>query len=438
MAPPDSSSALEQDRGRGGPTDPAHDALLRRGVLHTRVSRRTAAGLCALFLLMIYGVPIAQGVLEWRADDPSSLTPLFERAPSRENLAQFEHDLEEASYLKSYVQPRLQLLLTGLGGAGNKRVVVGDDGFLFYTPGLMHLCGPSFLERDVIATKERVAREQGGGEALHADPLPAILAFQRMLAARGITLVLFPVPDKTMLQPRQLRGGGVVASRPANNPGWTAFSAALARAGVKLFDPTPRALMADEPARYLVQDTHWTPAYMQQVARELAQFIRGAVALPPAPPARALRVVEARAARVGDLVDMLKLPEDQQLFAPQSVTVEALRDDAGEPWEPNPEADVLLLGDSFTNIFTADAMAWGEAAGLGPQLSRALGRDIDVIAQNDAGAHATREALFRQLQAGDDRLAGKRVVIWELAARELSVGDFKPLAWESLPGASAR
>jgi hypothetical protein len=80
-------------------------------------------------------------------------------------------------------------------------------------------------------------------------------------------------------------------------------------------------------------------------------------------------------------------------------------------------------------VFSLDAMGWGEAAGLGPHLALALGRDVDVIAQNDSGAFATRQALARELAAGADRLRGKRVVIWEFASRELSVGDWKTIAW---------
>ena len=54
-----------------------------------------------------------------------------------------------------------------------------------------------------------------------------------------------------------------------------------------------------------------------------------------------------------------------------------------------------------------------------------LQRPIDRIVRNDAGAHATREMLALSLGRGRDRLKGKRVVIWEFAARELSMGDWK-------------
>jgi alginate O-acetyltransferase complex protein AlgJ len=129
---------------------------------------------------------------------------------------------------------------------------------------------------------------------------------------------------------------------------------------------------------------------------------------------------------------MLKLPDEQTLFRPQTITIEQVQDQNGEPWQPDPQADVLLLGDSFANVFSEGAMGWGESAGLAPHLSLALQRDVDVIAQNDSGAYATRQALARELDAGEDRLQGKRVVIWEFAARELSVGNWKKINWPPL------
>jgi hypothetical protein len=91
------------------------------------------------------------------------------------------------------------------------------------------------------------------------------------------------------------------------------------------------------------------------------------------------------------------------------------------------------LGDSFTNVFSLDPMGWGVSAGLAPQLARALGRRVDVLAQNDSGAFASRQLLVQALRAGEDRLAGKKVVIWEFASRELAVGDWKKIDWPA-PG----
>jgi alginate O-acetyltransferase complex protein AlgJ len=124
---------------------------------------------------------------------------------------------------------------------------------------------------------------------------------------------------------------------------------------------------------------------------------------------------------------MLKLPPDQGIFGEEVVTIHPVVDATGAPWQPDSAAEVLLLGDSFANIYSLELMNWGAAAGLAEQLSFALRRPVDTILRNDDGAFATRETLSRELAQGDDRLAGKKVVVWQFAARELAVGDWKML-----------
>jgi hypothetical protein len=353
------------------------------------------------------------------------LPDLFKRAPTRENLKRFEEDLEKASYAKDWVQPRVQLALSSLR-AGNKRAVVGKQGWLYFTPGVMALAGPGFLDPEHQQVRIRAAVD-AEEPALHPDPRPAVLELHRALGRRGIRLVLFPVPDKAALQAAQLHGR--VRPELGTNLDYPKFVAEMRAAGVMVFDPSPPWLAPGEPPRYLVQDTHWTPQWMEGVAGELATFLRAHTNLTPAAPV-AWKAVAQPIERVGDIVDMLKLPDDQTLFRPQAVTVRQVQDAAGKPWEPKAEADVLLLGDSFSNVFTAEQMGWGAAAGLAPHLALALQREVDVIAQNDSGAFATRKLLSEALLAGEDRLAGKKVVIWEFASRELAVGNWKPYGYE--------
>jgi alginate O-acetyltransferase complex protein AlgJ len=412
--------------GVGGPTDPSHDEDLRRGVLHTDIARPVAWLLVVGFLAAIVAIPLGQAYIEQREDEESPLWELFRRAPSAEHLRRVEHDLEAASYVKAYVQPRVQLLLTRFGRVGNKRAVVGHDGFLYYMPGVLHVGGPGFLDRDAQRSRQQAVLDSGE-PALQADPRPAILAFHRALAVRGIRLVVMPIVDKASAQAEHLHTRGRSADLP-DNPDFTRLLEELRASGVAVFDvrrtlPPPGA----EPA-FLQQDTHWTPAWMQQVARSLSLYVTTLVSLPPSQSVQLHAAVQP-ASRLGDLVDMLKLPDEQTLFRPQSVLVQQVQDAQNAPWEPDANADVLLLGDSFTNIFSLEGMGWGTAAGLGPHLALALGRAVDVIAQNDSGAFATRQALARELAAGSDRLQGKRVVIWEFAARELSAGDWKHIDW---------
>ena len=411
---------------RGGPTDPSHDENLRRGILHTDVTRPVAALLVAAFVLIIAAIPIGQAIRDKVAGDDSVLLDLFRHAPNKENIKQFEDDLNKASTPREWVRPQVQALITRWGGYGNVKAVLGTPGWLYYAPGVTAVGGPGFLTPAILASRSKAALDEGA--PLSPDPRPAILDFAAYLRGRGVALLLFPVPDTAILKTVELtdlaRGS---AGAPAQNPDQRRLTAALQEAGVLVFDPTPATLTPGAPPRFLQQDTHWRPEWMEQVAGDLARLLsaRGLAG----GPARAWRAVAKQVSRVGDVTDMLGLPEGQTLYAPESATIHEVRDADDKPFEPNDKASVLLLGDIFTNFFSLEPMGWGEGAGLGPQLARALGRDVDVMAQNDSGAFATRQLLWNALAAGEDRLAGKRVVVWEFASRELAVGDWKPLDW---------
>ncbi len=420
----------------GGPTDTAHDEQLRRGIIATDVSRSMAWLLTLLFLGAIYVLPLGQAFLEHREDEESPLRDLFRRAPTAENLRLLEKGIEDACYAKAFVQPRMQLALTRLGRVGNKLAVVGQGGWLYYTPGLQHVGGPGFLSREQLRSREKEALD-AGQEPIHADPRPAILAFHRALSQRGIRLVLMPMPDKAALDPGPLHGrAGRV--QPACNVDYERFLSELRQQGVAIFDARQSLPESAAEAVFLAQDTHFAPGYMERIARDLGKFVAGLGVLTRLSEPPQWHTAEQPMTRVGDLVDMLKLPDEQHLFQAQTVVVHQVQAAANTPWETDATGDVLLLGDSFTNIFTLEGMGWGNAAGLAPHLALALGRPLDVIAQNDSGAFATRQALSRELVAGQDRLAGKRVVIWEFASRELSVGDWKPLDFPIPPAPEAK
>jgi alginate O-acetyltransferase complex protein AlgJ len=126
---------------------------------------------------------------------------------------------------------------------------------------------------------------------------------------------------------------------------------------------------------------------------------------------------------------MLELPAGAALYPPQRVIAQPVFGPDGAPWQRDPAAEVLVLGDSFTNVFSQPELGWGTGAGLAEQLSFLLQRPVDRIAVNAGGAYASRQALARELAAGRDRLRGKRVLVYELAARELASGDWR-LVWE--------
>jgi len=392
----------------------------QRELASTEVSPRVARAMSVVFVALVALVPLAQAAIEFRADGWVQALDVFTRRPTRASLRAFEQGLESRSAVKQTVQPRMQEVLTATARVGNDRSIPGDGGWLFYQPGLDYATGPGFLDSSLLRVRATRMIDRDRIADPQPDPRPALRALHEDLGRAGIRLVLVPVPDKAAVEGRRLaRGAGRRAGVPGN-PDWPRFAGEMRAAGLEVFDvPLP----TDDTPAYLVQDTHWTPQYMQAVAGALARAIaprltdvrRGESSDPPAGP---LRIEPATVTRVGDLVDMLRLPPGQRLFPAQSVEIARVVSADGARWMPRADADVLLIGDSFTNIYSDPAMGWGDSAGFAEHLSLALGRPLDVLAENGGAAAAVRLSLAR----GDTRarLAGKRLVVYQFAMRDLA------------------
>jgi len=395
---------------------------LDHGVIHTEISPAAARSLTVGFLLLIFSVPLGQVAWELANSQPLTVLQIFQSVPTRASLRHYEESLEQAALARQFVQPRLQWALSRYLGFGSDNVVLGQDGYLYYAPGLRYVTGPGFLDAEQLRHRHKVMMDAGQSE-FRPDPRPAIRQFHEECRQRGVRLLLLPIPDKAQLQPAQLSRIPSFSEpiSPPHNPDYQRFVAELREQGVEVLDIMPSTISpADQ--RFLAQDTHWTPDWMDAAARQVAEKLRPQL---PANSATPLIKQSESIARLGDLVDMLRLPRSQTLFAPQNVTVERVLDANKLPWQSSAAADVLVLGDSFCNIYSAAQMGWGDAAGFVEHLAYHLGRPLDRIVRNDAGAHATREMLAQEMSRGNDRLAGKKLVIWEFAARELAVGDWK-------------
>ena len=342
------------------------------------------------------------------------------------DIQTYETDLKTRDALMQWLIPRMQIPVTAWLKGGNEDAYCGRDGWLFYRKDIDSLTGRGFLAPEILA------RRAAGGSELKAppqpDPLKAIIDFRDQLAKRGIALIVMPAPVKPSIHPERHSTRYEGRTGAVQNPSFPAFVERLAQEKVACFDAAPVLLQAKAiaPGRplYLGTDTHWTPEGMELAAKALADLARQTATLPRATDRFTAAAKEVT--NLGDVALMLKFPAEWQVFAPETATIRQVRD-GKEPWRPDAKAEVLFLGDSFANIFSLAPMGWGESAGLAEHLSLALGLPVDAITRNDAGSFATREMLAKELQRGNDRLAGKKLVIWEFASRELTCGDWKIL-----------
>ncbi len=340
-------------------------------------------------------------------------------------LVAFEDALESESVLGRALRPPAQRLLSGWLGAGNEQVYIGrqdEDGarWLFYRPDLDYLTNQGFLEPHVL--QRRIAAPSELRTIPQPDPRPAILAFHRQLEAQGIALVMVPTPVKPGIHPEQLVAGVDAGGEVVQNASYGEFVRWLGSQGILTFDPGARLIAARRSGpQYLATDTHWRPEAMELAASDLAAFIIANVAL-PARDSPAYSIEQQEIANAGDSAVMLDLPDTQPLYPRESVLIRRVNGPDGNAWRSSRDADVLVLGDSFSNIYSLASMGWGDSAGFVEHLSLALRRPVDRIVQNADGAYATRVMLQRE---GEMRLTGKRVVVWQFAARELAFGDWK-------------
>jgi len=426
------------------PTPETHRRLSREeeaelALKHTVYTAGTRGLLITLFLLTIISVPAIQFAVELRSPRPSdglatfdvyktlpawakirsvqSAGDLWRLLPRAAELKAAEDALESESVVSEWLLPRVQAVLTGKLGAGNEQVYLGRDSWLFYRPDVDYITGPPFLDPAQMRLRARVDQVQ-------PDPVKAIVDFRDQLSARGIDLIVMPVPAKPSVEASNL-STRTEPNTPLHNASFAEFKGRLENAGVRVFDPSPflmrRKRAAPAASLYLETDTHWRPETVEHVAETLAALVPPSRSTPRPP----FQLKEKEISGLGDIARMLKLPASQNLYRPEKVTVREVLS-GNTPWRPSKDADILLLGDSFSNIFSLDALGWGESAGFAEQFSRALGdRPLDCILRNSDAAHATREILSRELARGRDRLAGKKLVVWELAARELAFGDWK-------------
>ncbi len=421
----------------------------RREVEHTDISPGVAWSLVALFVVLLV-IPALIQTME-RADLVATGSTLADESPdglaqqvlavNRRWLAgalEIEDAIGERSLAVKILRPVTQWVLSRVLGAGTELVYLGEAPWLFYGPDLRYVTGQGFL----IPFEHR--RRSEGADTVsgppESDPRSAILDLYQVLRARDIQLIVMPTPVKPSIEFEQLAGSQIAPTVEVENPSYRTFIDELREHGVLVFDVgevirTARET-SDDPF-YLATDTHWRPGTVELVAHHLASFVADSVQL-SASMSAPLESSYSEVTNQGDTAQLLGLSPGRPLFLPETVQIRRVTPAGHTRWLPDPNAEILLLGDSFTNVYSLKTMGWGESAGLAEQLSFEMRRPIDRLSQNDAGASASRALLAAELRRGRDRLVGKRAVIFQFANRELAFGDWSiiDLTPESRPDLS--
>jgi hypothetical protein len=288
--------------------------------------------------------------------------------------------------------------------------VAGSDGWFFFGGELRLLSlGPFWGDAAVKVSRAHKPEL--------ADPLPAILDFHQQLKARGIELLVVPVPPKAAIYPERIVPGAEVRTDTA--PALHRFYEELRKAGVDVLDLSALFIQNRENSRgpvFCKTDSHWSGIGCVLASEAIAEKVRGKIAKPGTAKEYVAEWKEAE--RDGDLASLVagdghKLPPEK--IAVQSVsekgTGAAVQDDPGSP--------LLLLGDSHTLIYH-DRDFLPVRAGLVDQLALQLGFAPDLIGTSGSGATPVRISLYRHNVKDPGYLAKKKTIVWCFAAREFT------------------
>ena len=414
--------------------DFSREEAAEREIGRTSISPAVRRFLVAIFVVSICCVPLIQCLIEGVGGKPLRVLEVLKTFPNAirafkangdlfqkvgaansslmNDFKVFEKSLEDESFLMRYALPSVQYVTLKFLGLGNEKVYPGRDGWLFYRPDVDYVSGAPFLSPNELRHRANALVEP--------NPLPALIRFHQDLAARGIRLILLPLPVKPMLEAEALTAS--VGRYPLQNASFAKFLDEVNRHGIEYVDPTEflaAEKTTNELPQFLKTDSHWTPSAMERVANLVADKVGRSLSTAPLYKKSAPRDVQNH----GDLIAMLRLSNPKSLFPIETATIHPIVDRFGNSWHPDPSAEVLLLGDSFTNIYSSQDLGWGTSAGLAEHLSFALQKPLDRIAVNAGGSSTARQSLVRS----PERLHGKRVVIYEFAMRDLSSGDWKIL-----------
>ncbi len=298
--------------------------------------------------------------------------------------------------------------------ASDQFVIKGRGGWYYLTKELRHLGIGQFWGED--ATKVSRATKPK-----YADPLPAILDFNKNLKALGIHLIVLPVPPKVSINPE---GIGIETKGRLDTTNAT-FLALLNKKGVDVIDLTPvfQERSGTGDLLYCKTDSHWSGAGCLIAAKETAKKLLRQEWLNRMH-RRAYRKNLKKVMITGDLVS------DQNDAPGEALKLTFITSKPDTPVEPHDESPVILLGDSHTLVFHSGQDMHATGAGLPDLLASELGTPVALIGVRGSGATAARISLYRKAKANPDYLKGKKALVWCFSAREFTES---PGGWRVVP-----
>lgn len=300
--------------------------------------------------------------------------------------------------------------------AGDTAIVKGLDGWLFLKEELQHVRSGKFWGPEA----ELVSRTKN---KKYADPLPEIVAYDKLLKEKGITLYLMPVPPKVLVYPEKLDPeltGGVAEDVAL----YQEFLQLLEESGVRSINLLPILLEKKDKAQlYCKTDSHYSGEGLLLFADAAAEVIKKEAWYQDVPKT-AYQSKEQKISIHGDLLQM----SGEESGGEELILNLVNGKESGEPVKDDRKSPVILLGDSHTLVFSAGGDLHAKGAGLFDHLSAQLGFGVDLLGVRGSGVTPARIKLYQRSKTDAEYLKGKKVLIWCFTARDFTgIGGFKKI-----------
>jgi hypothetical protein len=238
----------------------------------------------------------------------------------------------------------------------------------------------------------------------------AITDFSRLLASRGIKLIVVPVPDKIEVYPEKICGfpvRNVVVQR-------SELVRRLSRAGVEVVDLLP-AYRRNKSSKelFLPDESHWTQPAIDIAARLIGDRIRRLASFHNMP----VRVYSLKQTTVPDYLGDLAtkdMPDSMKAVRPYHCTSVMASD--GRQYHDTLESPVLIIGDS--NVFCWEAYG----AHIGAHIALTLGYPVSVFAKVGGNVGGPEMLKFENKSFVENR----KIIVWIFASRGLKDSFLPP------------
>ena len=234
------------------------------------------------------------------------------------------------------------------------------------------------------------------------ENLNSFVAFNDSLEARGIKLVVVPVPDKLQIEAEHYSeklSGGIVA------PQYEEWVDALQDEGVIVVDAVEEFLEKNEETpMFEAYESHYTSAGRQLLAQMIADTINE---MDLDVPRGEWFLRDTVVPGTGNLYHL-----KYNSYPDYAVRVLKTVDAEGKRYHASKDAPIVVIGDSNADF------GWNSSSNIGAYIAQATG--IKTFTRSRIGGGNLGPTLF---EGRSEFLEGKKMVVWVFDGREL-YGDF--------------